>query len=146
MFDRAKYNKAYREAHREEALAYGRAYYLANKEKSKTYQKDRRKARRKDILARQKEYVHRGLDEQSFLQAVESQNNACAICLEPFTETPQVDHDHRCCGDVHSCEKCRRGLLCKHCNRSIGGLKDSVEVLQRAVAYLSKYESRGRQQ
>jgi len=41
-----------------------------------------------------------------------------------------VDHDH-ITGEV-------RGLLCKRCNRALGILEDSIELLQRAIQYLQK--------
>lgn len=64
-----------------------------------------------------------------------SQNNACAICCEPFSESVRlnVDHCHKT-GQV-------RGLLCWPCNTGIGKLKDSAELLARAAAYLSKDRS-----
>jgi len=31
-----------------------------------------------------------------------------------------------------------RGLLCFHCNSSLGKMKDSVEILQNAIDYLKK--------
>ena len=70
------------------------------------------------------------------------QDNKCAICnteFENIIEKPgkvkvgyNVDHDHTT-GSV-------RGLLCSKCNRSIGLLQDSIEVLESAVKYLKKYK------
>jgi hypothetical protein len=42
--------------------------------------------------------------------------------------TLAVDHDHKT-GKV-------RGLLCHKCNKSIGGLQDSVVLLRKAADYL----------
>lgn len=61
-------------------------------------------------------------------QMKEQQGNRCAICTEPFTQTPNVDHCHET-GTV-------RGLLCWACNIGLGKFKDSVESLQRAIRYL----------
>jgi hypothetical protein len=43
-----------------------------------------------------------------------------------------VDHDHET-GAI-------RGLLCKHCNSSLGKLGDNLEGLMRAVDYLKNAE------
>jgi hypothetical protein len=55
----------------------------------------------------------------------------CAICRQP-ERTPgralAVDHDHAT-GEV-------RGLLCGNCNRGIGFLGDSAELLESAAGYL----------
>jgi hypothetical protein len=70
---------------------------------------------------------------------LKSQNGTCAICkqtetkMNKFLGIPKrlaVDHCHMT-GKV-------RGLLCFHCNSSIGKLKDSVELLQNAIEYLKK--------
>lgn len=71
-----------------------------------------------------------GLTPYTFRLLAEEQGGRCAICRM----TPQsigefvVDHNHRT-GDV-------RGLLCLPCNTGIGHLKDSPDVLRRAVTYL----------
>lgn len=60
-----------------------------------------------------------------------SQNNQCAICkidLSQFEKRPHIDHNHKT-GQV-------RGLLCSNCNRGLGYLKDSMDVLQSAIEYL----------
>jgi hypothetical protein len=60
-----------------------------------------------------------------------SQNGKCAICKIPkeqFKRILNVDHDHQT-GEV-------RGLLCDSCNRGIGYLKDSIDVITSAKNYL----------
>ena len=69
---------------------------------------------------------------------IASQNGACAICKEPFTEhvrgfqnvtsRPHVDHCHKT-GRV-------RGALCHHCNVLLGHAKDSTDLLETAIRYL----------
>ena len=70
-----------------------------------------------------------------------SQDSKCGICnnyeltIVNKTNKPKqlaVDHDHKT-GKV-------RGLLCQKCNTGIGNLKDSIELLDRAIQYLKKYE------
>jgi hypothetical protein len=58
------------------------------------------------------------------------QNNCCDICGVSFDMvTPHVDHTHDNQDKV-------RGLLCGSCNRGIGLLKDSPDVLLKAAKYL----------
>jgi len=58
------------------------------------------------------------------------QGGRCAICrCAPRTRRLAVDHDHAT-GQV-------RGLLCSKCNHELlGAAHDSLELLERAVAYL----------
>jgi len=63
------------------------------------------------------------------------QDNRCAICNRHQLELTRrfaVDHDHEF-GYI-------RGLLCSICNTSLGGFKDSVEILKSAIAYLESHE------
>ena len=51
-----------------------------------------------------------------------------------------VDHDHACCPQKrNTCGKCVRGLLCGDCNKAIGSLKDSPELLRRLADYIESY-------
>jgi len=58
------------------------------------------------------------------------QNYLCAICRKASTKTLNVDHNHTT-GKV-------RGLLCHNCNRGIGYLHDSSEIILNAYHYLTK--------
>jgi hypothetical protein len=59
-----------------------------------------------------------------------SQGGVCAVCLtNPSGRRLAVDHCHGS-GRV-------RGLLCDYCNRRLLIARNTVEVLKRAVAYLS---------
>jgi hypothetical protein len=73
-----------------------------------------------------------GLGPEEYNELLLKQGGACAICGRALeTEKPNkvhVDHDH-ITGKV-------RGILCENCNKGIGFLKDSIESLQRAIAYL----------
>jgi hypothetical protein len=70
---------------------------------------------------------------ERYLQMLESQNNCCAICgghQDKFKRKLCVDHDHET-GEA-------RGLLCAACNGGIGKLKDSIDLLEKAINYLKQ--------
>jgi len=84
-----------------------------------------------------------GLRVNEYEEMLEKQNYSCAICK---TKNPAgegintgrllsfaVDHNHTTGKN--------RGLLCNLCNRGIGFLKDSEEILQAAVDYLKYHNS-----
>ena len=70
-----------------------------------------------------------GVEPKDVEALLKVQDYRCGLCREDFGEaTPHLDHDHETGG--------ARGLLCNQCNRGIGFLQDSVEIVERAVAYL----------
>lgn len=85
--------------------------------------------------ARQRKYqlkLSYGITEEDYQSLLLKQEGCCAIC---GTDTPTgkwkvfaVDHCHKT-GKV-------RGLLCNECNRGMGLLKDSPELLLAAAQYL----------
>ena len=112
---------------------YDRRSRLRRKDKIKAYMKTYQKS------YRLKEY---NISVDQYDKLMSEQNNLCAICSEPFIRTPHIDHDHRCCPTKEaSCGKCIRGLLCGSCNRALGLLKESVEIVKKASSYLEKYET-----
>jgi cytochrome b involved in lipid metabolism len=62
----------------------------------------------------------------------EKQGGVCAICK---TDEKSVRNKHLCIDHDHSTGKIR-GLLCSNCNRGLGLLKDSEEILKSAIQYL----------
>jgi hypothetical protein len=78
------------------------------------------------------------ITEEQYTDMLKAQNGCCAIC---GTDKPTgkwkvfaVDHDHET-GQV-------RELLCNECNRGIGLLKDSPELLIKAADYLLKHKNK----
>ncbi len=78
-----------------------------------------------------------GLTIEQYRGLLEKQNGQCAIC--GTTEAKgrgrmrnrfYVDHSHQT-GKI-------RGLLCHHCNMSLGGFRDSVVLLRSAIGYLER--------
>lgn len=76
-----------------------------------------------------------GISLEQYEEMERSQGFVCAVCQEPCVSGRRlsVDHNHET-GEV-------RGLLCMKCNRGIGNLGDSAEILRKAVDYLDKFES-----
>jgi len=74
-----------------------------------------------------------GVSRKEFDKRIADQNNKCEICKLPFVpeKTPHVDH-------CHTTNKVR-GLLCNHCNRGLGGFRDSIQIMQSAQEYIKKY-------
>lgn len=70
-----------------------------------------------------------GIGLAEYNQLMTAQNGVCAICHQKGKQKLAIDHDHET-GKV-------RGLLCGPCNRGIGLLRDSADLLREAVEYLS---------
>lgn len=70
---------------------------------------------------------------ERYEQMVEDQQGRCAICKRHRSEFKQnlsVDHNHET-GKV-------RGLLCAACNRGIGLMGDSADMMRAGADYLEK--------
>lgn len=103
-------------------IKYNSKYRFTDKEK---YQKD---------IKLQAVY---GITLDEYNNLLEIQDGCCDICKKHFTQFKKplfVDHDHET-GKV-------RGLLCNTCNGGIGLLKDDLNILNNAVAYLNKYKNK----
>lgn len=87
----------------------------------------------------QKRILNYNLDDITYQAILHAQNNSCAICYQPFGDSPpNVDHDHLCCPGKRSCGKCIRGLLCGHCNKAVGLFEDDPDTLYSAARYLTR--------
>jgi hypothetical protein len=77
-----------------------------------------------------------GLTPEKVEQKLHNQGGVCACC---GADSPgnkngwSVDHDHKS-GSV-------RGVLCHGCNVGLGGFKDSLQNLERAVKYLTAWQN-----
>lgn len=69
-----------------------------------------------------------GITLEEFYNKVESQGGCCLIC-GVYGKKLMVDHDHKT-GRI-------RGIICHNCNMVIGHGKESVEILQKVIKYLS---------
>ncbi len=85
-------------------------------------------------LRRHHKFMERyGINIGDYNKMFADQNGRCLLCLRHQNELPKslrVDHNHLT-GKV-------RGLLCEHCNIAIGLLRENVEVMQRAINYVTR--------
>ncbi len=69
---------------------------------------------------------------------LKAQDGKCAICEKPTSfggyHTACIDHDHET-GAV-------RGVLCSPCNKTLGTVSDDVEILQKAINYLTLHKAK----
>lgn len=88
-----------------------------------------------------------GITLEQYSSMYVAQGGRCALCREPSGQPLHVDHDHSCCPGTGSqtrcCGECVRWLLCGNCNIGLGYFKDSLELLERASAYLVSSRLRG---
>ncbi len=114
---------AFRAKHKEKWLKYNREY------QRRRFMEDPDYWRKKAVKGLY------GITYDEYLAIVKAQNNACAICEEPFKfgrqkRNPPVDHCHA--------TQTVRGVLCDLCNVMLGSARDDVNTLRRAVDYLLK--------
>lgn len=69
-----------------------------------------------------------GISENDYAQMLVDQNNSCAICKKEIGWEAAVDHCHT--------TNVVRGLLCRKCNLGLGGFKDNIETIRKAIAYV----------
>jgi Recombination endonuclease VII len=117
-------NKRYYENHKEQSLARNAQFYRDNKE----------------AQAKRHRNTRHGITQEWFDSKLVEQDNKCAVCRKPFERTPHIDHDHKCCPKLKSCDKCRRGLLCEGCNIGLGMLQENPEILSNAIQYVNSYK------
>lgn len=118
-------------------------WYEANKERAAERSRGRRRTpgAGAEYADRWRRTMRYGLPEGRFEEMLTEQDNACALCREPFDlEAPRrqahIDHDHQCCAGQRSCGKCVRGLLCYRCNVSIPAAESDPAWLGRVAQYL----------
>ena len=69
-----------------------------------------------------------GISEKDYAQMLIDQDNQCAICKIQIGWEAAVDH----CHDTNKV----RGLLCRNCNLGLGGFKDNIETIRKAILYV----------
>lgn len=118
---KARKRRQYREKYqrnREWKLNWQTNYRRTNREKVRNADKNKRY---------KKQY---GVTLEQFRAMLAEQGGACWICRKPFEKEADAQLDH-----CHATGKAR-GALCRMCNFAIGGFRDNIENLSRAIEYL----------
>ena len=80
-----------------------------------------------------------GVSFDQYAAMLESQNGVCAICGQSDCEVDNRNGKFRRLAIDHCHDSGKvRGLLCSKCNKALGGFRDSVYLLEAAIAYLKK--------
>lgn len=126
-------DKTYREAHPERVRASRKKYYESHRDEIR--EKRRAKGRDKNGLL----YSHRfslkniGVTPEEYIKQLATQKDCCAICgrhKSLFKKALHADHNHK--------SNRFRGILCESCNRGLGYFMDDVELLKKAILYLTE--------
>ena len=104
-------------------------WYRKNKDKVSQYRKNRRKDQ--DVWYRIK-YTHK-IDENTYMQILNSQDSVCALCKQ--NKKLYIDHDHSCCPTENTCGKCIRGLICQKCNMMMHYIDECSDLFEAAFKY-----------
>ena len=125
-------------------------YRENNRESIRERQRIQQQSRRKnnpDAVKNSKLRDAHNISLEDYKRVLGEQHGKCAICgdvngrIDPRTGRPMmlsVDHDHRCCDGKNSCGKCFRGLLCNRCNMGLGHFDDDLQLVIKAVEYLTQ--------
>ncbi len=116
---------------KEKVNANSREYYKLNKEQIRAQVREDYK-KNKDKYRNWTLKKNFGIDLNEYREMFNRQNGCCLICNKHqslLNKTLSVDHCHST-GAI-------RGLLCDNCNHGIGKFKDSVELLIKAIDYLT---------
>jgi len=113
---------------------YARDYYHnRTTEKNRKYDRSEEGKQKKHVNRIKREFK---ITEDYYNNLFITQNNICAICLNPETSKKKkrlcLDHCHRT-GKI-------RELLCNKCNLLLANVNDSIEILISAVNYLKKHK------
>lgn len=85
-----------------------------------------------------------GITHAEFAKAWEEQSGCCCICESELPDLMTYDNRRRGYAIDHNHDTGQfRGILCIKCNSLLGMARDSVDVLQAAVAYLNERGSYG---
>jgi hypothetical protein len=134
----SEYQKRKRKNRPEDVSRMRRAYYKKNRQRIlEQHKRSHSKPECKSVRRNTELKKRYGITSDDYLLMLESQNNVCAICRGPQTNTRtnyfDVDHCHKT-GKV-------RGLLCTNCNHGIGKFQDDKKLMLHAYNYLEDSEN-----
>lgn len=144
MFDKKSYQKEYYKKYKlknnEKLLLSGNKWRENNQEYIIKYRKEHREEHRRkhrEWYRNNKDYYllkKYGITYEEFSRILISQNGICAICSYNLIKRDEMFLDH-----CHNSNKVR-GILCFTCNTGLGQFSDSKELLNKAIAYLDKWQ------
>lgn len=142
----AEYQREYAIKNRDRLRSQRKKYYIDNKESILRRNREWRRSHPEMVKARHKRYYaeHKkeynekarkcyfkkdyGITIEQYNDMVKDAGGKCQICRRALKL--HVDHNHAT-GKV-------RGILCFACNAALGGMRDRIWVLERAIEYLEK--------
>lgn len=117
---------------------YQKQWYEKNKERLNKKSKDYNE-RNKEVITVKARRVRikriYGIEEDTYTKNLELQGGACAICGSTYPGGNSKGYFH-----IDHCHETGqfRGLLCGRCNTSLGGFKDDINILKKAIEYLEQ--------
>ena len=123
------------------------AYRAANKDRISEYGRQWREANRDSIIAarnsrygRDYDFTRRhGITLDEYEALLNTQDGKCAVCGTDQPGRAGRNGEQRLFAVDHApASNLIRGLLCHNCNRALGLLRDSPEILEKAISYLRR--------
>lgn len=112
-------------------------WFKENPEAAKVIRRRNNQKRRPENRARSLSNIRKkryGIDTTQMMEMVAKQDEKCSICenqLILHSRKYGIDHNHKT-GKL-------RSILCNNCNLLLGAAHDDIEILNKAINYLSKW-------
>jgi len=130
------YHREYHRAHSDKKNARSRRFREENYETNRERRLLWYQGNREEVLMADKSRRY-GFTKEKYLSELGTRNGLCDLCGEPQLPNKHgkvpvlvVDHDH-VTGAV-------RGFLCSRCNLALGGFRDNVEIMTKAIEYIQR--------
>lgn len=130
---RQEYSKTYYLKHKDKVKEKNQVYRISNKEALRLKAKERNTPSYLKNLHLKSNY---GIDLDTYNRMFAEQEGCCDLCgkhQSDFKLSLAVDHCHK--------TNRVRSLLCPNCNSGLGNLRDSKEMLLKAIKYLERHEN-----
>jgi hypothetical protein len=127
----------WKESNPEKVKEYKNKWSIKNKDKIKIYKtKVTTENKRKHSIK-----TYYGVSWEEYLNIYQKSDGKCSICATPLSVHKEQNKETACVDHCHTTGKIR-GILCRTCNRGIGYLRDSPELLKIAAGYLEKHNAK----